>query len=103
MPEIWCGIWTLNQRDIVSVCRTLNTPFQGLLQTKRTGALGETRTRTACATAPSRQRVYQFHHQSVIPVLLTLRTILLGWRLILKRRQIVIECGQRIRVFRRLE
>ena len=28
------------------------------------GALGETRTRTACATAPSRQRVYQFHHQS---------------------------------------
>ena len=29
------------------------------------GALGETRTRTARATAPSRQRVYQFHHQSV--------------------------------------
>ncbi len=32
---------------------------------ERTGALGETRTRTAYATAPSRQRVYQFHHQSV--------------------------------------
>ena len=29
------------------------------------GALGETRTRTACATAPSRQRVYQFHHFGV--------------------------------------
>ena len=26
------------------------------------GALSETRTRTARATAPSRQRVYQFHH-----------------------------------------
>ena len=32
------------------------------------GALGETRTRTAYATAPSRQRVYQFHHQSLEPV-----------------------------------
>jgi len=29
------------------------------------GALSETRTRTARATAPSRQRVYQFHHQSI--------------------------------------
>ncbi len=26
------------------------------------GADGRTRTGTACATAPSRQRVYQFHH-----------------------------------------
>src|SRR5690606_24924095 len=26
------------------------------------GADGETRTLTACATAPSRRRVYQFHH-----------------------------------------
>ena len=26
------------------------------------GADGETRTRTAFATAPSRRRVYQFHH-----------------------------------------
>ena len=26
------------------------------------GAVGETRTRTAFATTPSRERVYQFHH-----------------------------------------
>ena len=30
------------------------------------GADGETRTPTAYATAPSRQRVYQFHHVGVI-------------------------------------
>jgi hypothetical protein len=28
----------------------------------RTGAVGETRTLTPFGTAPSRQRVYQFHH-----------------------------------------
>ena len=28
----------------------------------KSGAEGGTRTRTACATAPSRRRVYQFHH-----------------------------------------
>ena len=32
-----------------------------LLQ-KNVGADGRSRTGTACATAPSRQRVYQFHH-----------------------------------------
>jgi hypothetical protein len=31
------------------------------------GADGETRTRTAFATAPSRQRVYQFHHVGYKP------------------------------------
>ncbi len=30
------------------------------------GADGETRTRTAFATAPSRQRVYQFHHVGLV-------------------------------------
>src|SRR3990172_13373210 len=30
-----------------------------------TGADGETRTLTACATAPSRRRVYQFHHVGI--------------------------------------
>jgi hypothetical protein len=70
------------QRGIVSANATPNTPlFASVListETKKTacstlnasrpilmfGALSETRTRTACATAPSRQRVYQFHHQS---------------------------------------
>lgn len=28
----------------------------------KNGAEGRTRTGTACATAPSRRRVYQFHH-----------------------------------------
>src|SRR5256885_4398582 len=32
------------------------------LAPSRSGADGETRTHTANATAPSRQRVYQFHH-----------------------------------------
>ena len=47
------------------------------------GARGGIRTRTACATAPSRQRVYQFHHQSVPRILLLIRRCRL-----LERRQI---------------
>ena len=31
-----------------------------------TGAVGETRTLTPFGTAPSRQRVYQFHHDRVL-------------------------------------
>ena len=32
------------------------------LRISHIGAEGRTRTGTACATAPSRRRVYQFHH-----------------------------------------
>jgi hypothetical protein len=35
------------------------------------GADGETRTHTACATAPSRRRVYQFHHIGTVLFLFT--------------------------------
>src|SRR6266571_8429873 len=35
---------------------------QSASRPSRSGADGETRTHTANATAPSRQRVYQFHH-----------------------------------------
>ena len=51
-------------RPVVAVATTGRFDF---------GALGETRTRTARATAPSRQRVYQFHHQSVVGRLILLR------------------------------
>ncbi len=44
----------------------VRTGFNRYLQN---GALGETRTRTAYATAPSRQRVYQVHHQSRVTFL----------------------------------
>jgi len=33
---------------------------------RKNGADGQTRTGTARATAPSRQRVYQFHHVGII-------------------------------------
>src|SRR5207249_6920018 len=47
---------------LIATCVACASVRQSASRPSNSGADGETRTHTANATAPSRQRVYQFHH-----------------------------------------